>query len=51
MSEAHLQAHKPPAGKPGHPGAGRDLVATWSSGDGVVTAYDEHWYQGRPQRP
>ena len=54
MSEGQLQRPRDPAVRPPRGVESRPAAhASWQAGknDRGVTAYDEQWYQGRPQRP
>ena len=53
MSESHLNANRPPAPRAASPTAVPRPDDAWAPAqrDLRVTAYDDLWYQGRPQRP
>ena len=54
MSESSLQIRKvPPVREPraAVDSATTDTAWVLAGRDARVTAYDEHWYEGRPQRP
>lgn len=53
MSESHLNANRPPAPRAHNRAAVARSAEAWAPAqrDARVTAYDDLWYQGRPQRP
>ena len=54
MSEAQLLGSRLPVEREPRPQTRRPAEETsWrlASPEGDVTAYDDHWYRGRPQRP